>query len=152
MEQVAAPPTYEPAPVSEEPVLAEASHEYPAQYEADDIEPVYERASRYLTTGRWDPIPTLRPDENGWRERPSPIPPTNPALNGAERPGWTGADEDQDAWAASAAYRTEPLPEQLLTRQWGLLSKFQQARISSGQHPIAKTEDDDKPVSKNGNR
>jgi uncharacterized protein involved in exopolysaccharide biosynthesis len=144
--------TYDPARVSEEAGVAEARwHEYPAQYEADDIKPVYEEASRHLTTGRWDPIPTLRPDQNGWRERPSPIPPTHPYPNGSE-PRWTGAEEDHDAWAASLAYRTEPLPEPLLTRQWGLLSKFQQSRIGSGQHPIAKTGEDDQPGSKKGNR
>jgi hypothetical protein len=136
--------TYEPAPVSEAPELAETrSLEYPAQYEADDIEPVYEEASRQLTTGRWDPIPMLRPDENAWRERLSPTPATSPGVNGPEQPGWTGVDEDQEAWAASAAYRTEPLPAPLLTRQWGLLSKFQQARISSGEYGVAKPAEDE---------
>ena len=153
----------ESAPVVEQVVTAAATHEparveeplaeYPAQYEADDIEPVYEEVSRYLTSGRWDPIPTLRPDENGWRDRPSPIPPTNPHFNDAGQRRWTGDDDDLSAWRSDPqVYHTEPMPEPLLTRQWGLLSKFQQARMSSGQHPVAKTEDDDKPGSGNGKR
>jgi len=53
----------------------------PNPIEADDIEPAYEEASRSLNTGRLDYIPTLRPS-GIWRDRPSPVPPTNANGNG----------------------------------------------------------------------
>jgi hypothetical protein len=149
-------PVYSAAPVYREPAYSEpvpsepVGEKFPIEYDADDIEPVLEEASRHLAPSRWDPIPTLRPDSNGWRDRPSPMPPTNP---GAERRRWTGEDQDLEAWrsgpASGSGPRMDSLPEPLLTRQWGLLSKFQQSRLSSGSRPVAKTEEDE-PVS-NGN-
>ena len=136
--------------------------------EHDDIRPVFEEASRHLTTGRWDPIPPLRPSQNGWRDRLSPVPPSNNGAGAAERRRWTGATEDALSGAATnrwtpetmteIARQTDPLPEPLLSRQWGLLSRFQQQRISSSR-PAADTAVSDsdpahetaKPGSSNGN-
>ena len=119
-----------------------------------DIEPAYEEASRHLAGGRWDPIPPLRSTGDGWRDRLSPVPASNyrPASEAAfgyessreaadpARRRWTGKDEDVARWVpeppAGVATQTEPLPEPILTRQWALLSKFQQAR-ASGSHPVA---------------
>ena len=136
------PAFFPPEPAFEpEPVHAELA-------ESDDIEPVYQEASRHLTTGRWDPIPPLRPAGYGWRDRPSPVP---PAKAPGERRRWSDfvqADVEVtpgSQWnagrAANPATATESLPEPLLTRQWGLLSRFQQARnISSGTRRTANPE------------
>ena len=116
----------------------------PSRWEADanDIEPVYQDAARNLTTGRWDPIPPLRSSENGWRDRRD----SDPAMGVrgyTERGRWTGTEEDVNGtpkrWVPEQTVvvsQPEPVPEPVLTRQWGLLSKFQQARIS-GQHAVA---------------
>jgi hypothetical protein len=115
----------------------------PNPYELDDIEPVYQEASRSLNTGPWDPIPPLRPSMNSWRDRPSPVP-----TNGNGRSHYRqGAVQDAfnsyppQRWIPEeippAAPEPEPLSEPMLSRQWGLLSKFQQSRLSSSSRPDA---------------
>jgi hypothetical protein len=148
-------------PIHAQPIHVEAIHAQPIHREAvseeptpvaesgpDDIEPVFEEASRHLAGGRWDPIPPLRSTRSGWRDRPSPVPASNARVEsgspfGYDRPDplrrrWTGKDREGAGWAdevpAGVATQTEPLPEPILTRQWGLLSKFQQAR-ASGSRP-----------------
>jgi uncharacterized protein involved in exopolysaccharide biosynthesis len=120
-----------------EPVRTEEAEPY-------DVEPAYREASRSLTTGRWDPIPPLRPSGTGWRDRPSPVPASNPVAV-SDRRRWTGSDDtpqppnrsDFEPHSAPG----EPLSEPLLTRQWGLLSRFQQARISSSRTAPENPED-----------
>ena len=139
----------------------------PNPYELDDIEPVYEEASRNLNSGRWDPIPPLRPSMNSWRDRPSPVPANG---NGA-RQNTSGPVKDgfnaypPQRWIPEdippAVPEPEPLSEPMLSRQWGLLSKFQQSRLTSSSHPAAGGEsasdagrepgrNDDRPGSPNG--
>ncbi len=103
-------------------------------FEADDIEPVYQEASRNLNNSRWDPIPTLRPS-GIWRDRPSPVPVNG---NGVGRQYSKGAVQDgfnsnpPRRWIPEEeplpVEEAELLPEPMLSRQWGLLSRFQQAR------------------------
>jgi hypothetical protein len=124
----------------------EAQQTADAESDSYDIEPVYREASRHLTTGRWDPIPPLRPSGIVWRDRPSPVPPAT--TNGAGHGRWpeNAADAATPARASDPAFPTEPAPEPVLTRQWGLLSRFQQARISSGEVPAAPKKDDSDPA------
>ncbi len=139
----------------------------PNPYELDDIEPVYEEASRNLSPGRWDPIPPLRPSVNSWRDRPSPVPANG---NGARH---YRSGEVKDGFNSYPPQRwipedippvepePEPLSEPMLSRQWGLLSKFQQSRLTSGSRPATGSEgasesgresdrDADRPGSKYG--
>ena len=137
----------------------------PSPYELDDIEPVYQEASRNLNTGRWDPIPPLRPSLNAWRDRPSPVPANGNSAshqrNGAVKDGFNSYPPQR--WIPEDIVPIEPerdpLSEPLLSRQWGLLSKFQQSRLSSSSHPVAGSEgakdsgrDADRPESPYGNR
>ncbi len=152
------------SPVSLEPARVETLNEEPVedsnQYE---VEPVYEEASRHLTGGRWDPIPPLRSTGSGWRDRPSPVPASNPRPDSGSTFGydrsdplrrrWTGKDQEADQ-PTGVATQTEPLPEPVLTRQWGLLSKFQQAR-ASGSRPVTSdpaARDHDDAANGNGRR
>lgn len=113
----------------------------PNPYELDDIEPVYREASRNLNSGRWDPIPPLRPSMNSWRDRPTPMP-TNGSgasrhTNGKVKDGFNAYPPQR--WIPEdippAAPAPEPLSEPMLSRQWGLLSKFQQSRLTSSSRP-----------------
>ena len=107
----------------------------PSPYELDDIEPAYQEASRSLNTGRWDPIPPLRPSLNGWRDRPSPVPAHRSDVglhrNKAVKDGFNSYPPQRWIPEDILPVEPEPLSEPMLSRQWGLLSKFQQARISS---------------------
>jgi hypothetical protein len=133
----------QPEPQPSEHGFAEFDAHQPSLFEADDIEPAYEEASRSLNTGRWDPIPTLRPS-GIWRDRPSPVPPTNGNRAGARYTNGYGAAQDgfnaqpPRRWIPEAFVdvEPEPLPEPLLSRQWGLLSKFQQSRLVSSRPPV----------------
>lgn len=137
---------------------------YRPEDDMDDIEPVFQAASRSLTSGRWDPIPPLRPSLDAWRDRLSPMPVNRAGAdyrkNGAVKDGFNSYTPqrwvpEEDVFVAP---EPEPLSEPALTRQWGLLSKFQQSRLgSSGSIPVATVgkdagRDSDKPESKNGNR
>ena len=139
-------PAYRPGYVEPEPVPVPVAASVPVPVvEPDDIEPVYQEASRHLTTGRWDPIPPLRPSGNGWRDRPSPVPASNIGRRRddvvAEELGSIPANHWIPERAADPVPPTESLPEPMLTRQWGLLSRFQQSRnISSGTRPAGKAE------------
>jgi hypothetical protein len=165
-------PIYAPEAALARPLLAVPSRSFiqpepePVRYEETepyDVEPVYREASRNLNVGRWDPIPPLRPTDTGWRERPSPVLPTN-RVAASDFRSWTGTTEDAptlpaaDRWSPEppppAPQYAEPLPEPLLTRQWGLLSRFQQARITSSSRPAAETKDEGPRDSQapNGNR
>ena len=112
----------------------------PSSYELDDIEPAYLEASRSLNIGRWDPIPPLRPSLNGWRDRPSPVPAHRSDLglhrSGAVKDGFNSHPPQRWIPEDILPVDPEPLSEPMLSRQWGLLSKFQQARISSSR-PVA---------------
>lgn len=135
----------------------------PNLYELDDIEPVYQEASRNLNTGRWDPIPPLRPSMNSWRDRPSPMPANassarhykdaavKDAFNSYPPQRWIPED------TPPVPPEPEPLSEPMLSRQWGLLSKFQQSRLTSSSRPAAGSEgatdsgrDEDRPGSPRG--
>ena len=131
----------------------------PSPYDFDDIEPVYHEASRSLNTGRWDPIPPLRPSTDGWRDRPSPVPvngrDAGRSANGIPRDGFNQFAPQR--WIPEESYPVEPEPEQLsepmLSRQWGLLSKFQQSRLGSSPQTATSGEgsgdlnrDDDRPA------
>lgn len=107
-----------------------------SSFDSDDIEPVYREASRSLNHSRWDPIPQLRPSAISWRDRPSPVPlnghgaghhvsdqPIEDAFSQTTPPRWIPEDEPVVA--------AEPVVEPLLSRQWGLLSRFQQQRLVS---------------------
>jgi uncharacterized protein involved in exopolysaccharide biosynthesis len=121
----------------EDHFVAEAETYRPSSYEVDDIEPVYQEASRNLNNSRWDPIPTLRPS-GIWRDRPSPVPVNG---NGVGRKYAHGAVQDGFNSAPPRRWipeeepvmveEPEPVSEPVLSRQWGLLSRFQQARLVS---------------------
>ncbi len=104
------------------------------ELETYDVSPLYQESSGSLRIGRWDPIPPLRPAGETWRDRPSPVPTSKPVVH-PDRGRWAGMDEDVKTptrWVPEPEPRLpELLPEPTLTRQWGLLSRFQQARISS---------------------
>ena len=78
------------------------------------------------SSGRWDPIPPLRP--SSWRDSGSFRAAGAPAKQD-ERWNWTpeAKPETPQGWTS----QDSPAPEEAeptLTRQWGLLSRFQQAR------------------------
>ena len=141
---------------------------YPSHaFELDDIEPVYQEASRNLNTGRWDPIPPLRPSMDNWRDRPSPMPTYGnrggKPTNGTVKDGFNAYPPQRWIPEETPPVVPEPAPlsEPMLSRQWGLLSKFQQSRLSSASHPVAKVEpasdsesgrDADRPGSPYGDR
>lgn len=107
--------------------------------EVDDIETVYQAASRRLNSGRWDAIPPLRPSMASWRDRPSPSPSSRDSGSFRAEAGVKDAFNafppqrwipEEDVFVPS---EPEVLSEPALSRQWGLLSKFQQSRlVSSG--------------------
>ena len=108
--------------------------------EVDDVETVYQAASRRLNSGRWDAIPPLRPSMASWRDRSSPAPLSRDSGGYRTDAGVTDAGV-KDAFNAYPPQRwipeedvfvpSEPeiLSEPALSRQWGLLSKFQQSRL-----------------------
>ena len=118
-------------------VVAVSEHSVPETSDVDDIEPVYEAASRRLNSGRWDLIPPLRSSRANWRDRSSPAPfsrdsggfRTDPtvkdAFNAFPPQCWI---PEEDVFVPS---EPEILSEPALSRQWGLLSKFQQSRLVS---------------------
>ncbi len=137
-------------PSREEKSTVDASFSHqPAHSWADQdqeaLEPAPDQASSHLLTGRWDPIPTLRQQVPSWRERatavaPGAPPATRQAIPDERLPGQhaeafeeEASREQRTAFEASAEYQAEPLRESLLTRQWGLLSQFQQDRLSTEQ-------------------
>ena len=134
-------PVIEPLgePVAEEIAAEAAASERAENPERDDVKPAYEEESRHLQSRRWDPIPPLRSSGIAWRVTPSTSATDASAGSGdsdAARRRWTGAAEDElgaiDGWGREPVRQhTESLPAPLLTRQWGLLSRFQQARFSS---------------------
>ena len=151
---------YDEVVVASEPSLPETS-------DGDDIEPVYEAASRRLNSGRWDLIPPLRPSKANWRDRSSPAPfsrdsggfRTDPAVkdafNAFPPQRWI---PEEDVFVPS---EPEILSEPALSRQWGLLSKFQQSRLVSARAGAGTEAGKDKgrddfesqePGSTNGNR
>jgi hypothetical protein len=100
-------------------------------------------------TSRWDPIPTLRPTDSGWHRIHDAQGSTaangsstaNGALTGSS-PGsaeqarhtddwsWTShAEEEAESQSWEQAEPIEEFDEPLLSRPWGLLSRFQQSQL-----------------------
>lgn len=115
------------------PEVAESSSESAAA-ESVAIESVA-AAPRLDSALRWDPIPPLRDTEEPWRISRSSMPIAVTEPNAAVYDVWGAEDPVRiapvDRWSDSAA--AEPALEQagegtdiVLTRRWGLLSRFQQ--------------------------
>ena len=94
-----------------------------------------------LPSGRWDPIPTLRP--SGWRD------------SGSYRAANDSSNDEPWDWTSGktpplgAGWQDAPAPapveesELILTRQWGLLSRFQQSRgVGLANRRTARPDDD----------
>lgn len=141
-------------------VVAMPESPRPTPFDVDDIEPVYQEASRNLNNSRWDPIPPLRPT-GIWRDRPSPVPVN---AKGAGRAYVNGAVPVQDGFNSTpprrwipeaepaAAEEAESLPEPMLSRQWGLLSRFQQSRLVSSTDTAGDNQGDDHGSGHDGSR
>ena len=121
-----------------------------------------DRPSGSRSASRWDPIPPLRPSEFGWRDSGA----TRAAAARAAQTGsldrewnWPSESQAPDEPGSTSEARDTPSDsrsEPTLSRQWGLLSRFQQASglsprsgqrrsadDSSGSHEIAKPQPDD---------
>ncbi len=120
-------PEYEPEdqPILEQPSPAEAVA-YPATAPATSPE-----VWTPEPLNRWDPIPPLRAGEQPWRSSGS----SRVAQQQSTRGVWGNSDEPvrippTDRWVAAESVPPEAPPAEssdiVLTRRWGLLSRFQQ--------------------------
>ena len=135
--QVAAFEAHPPAAVThlvEEPVASTPT------WVADDVTEAPALLAPPNGTSRWDPIPTLRPTDSGWRrEQDLAAAATRDQARSNEDWNWTTRDADRRKASGDQHWEGERLEseqeEPALSRPWGLLSRFQQTHQITPKRP-----------------
>lgn len=152
------PVAYAPEPIAEpgyaEPVLSAELDTEPthAVLQAEPVPPPAPMAEEWNPTplNRWDPIPQLRPQEEPWRiSSGSRMAHPQPS---SRRDVWRGEQTEDtvrippvDRWVPAESLPADAPPAEsndvVLTRRWGLLSRFQQGESFQATHrPAARME------------